>query len=159
MNVDRLSHLAKCYAEGVTDGIHPQPQIINEMRRRRLQLQEHGSVQNMMYANAGIDVESIKPGMGATQLLWSDREPFTIVEIIRFKSGKNKGLVKGVIVQRDDYVRTDSNGMSEMQEYTYSPNPEAPKITVTLRKDGKWRSTSGGTFLIGRREKYSDPHF
>ena len=43
-----------------------------------------------------------------------------------------------IIVQRDNAKRTDKNGMSETQQYEYTANPEARKVTVTLRKNGRW---------------------
>ena len=68
-----------------------------------------------------------------------------------------------VVVQADDYRRTDKNGISEMQTYEYTPNPDACKITVTKRKDGFWRkvgdSNGGGRFSFKARNAYQDPSF
>ena len=71
-------------------------------------------------------------GMGATRLMYTDRKPLTIVEVLRTKSG----TLVGVKVQEDNARRIDSNGMSESQEYEYSPNPEAAVRIYTLRGNG-----------------------
>ena len=98
--------------------------------------------------------EEIKVGQGATFGIGSDRYPYTVVEVIHDEK---------VVVQADDYRRTDKNGISEMQTYEYTPNPDACKITVTKRKDGFWRkvgdSNGGGRFSFKARNAYQDPSF
>ncbi len=86
-------------------------------------------------------------GMGATILGWTDRYPATIVKVTPCQ----------VHVQEDFAVRTDSNGMSESQEYEYSPNPKAHVEIFRKTKRG-WRSGSR-CLSIGRREKYYDFSF
>jgi hypothetical protein len=95
-------------------------------------------------------------GMGATILMWSDRHAATIVEVS--KDGKR------VVIQEDNAVRTDKNGMSECQDYTYSPNPNAAKQVFTLRKNGTYvqegSSMRSGTIIrIGERDSYHDFSF
>ena len=90
-------------------------------------------------------------GMGATEYLFSDREPYTITSVS--PSGKT------IILQRDKYTRTDDNGMSEMQHYTYERDPKGALRMATLRKDGHYRmkgSQSHGTVIVGYRERYYD---
>lgn len=94
-------------------------------------------------------------GMGATHRVGSDSYPYTIVEVVSDKK---------IIVQQDAARRTDSNGLSESQEYEYTRNPDSPKIVVTKRKDGRWRRqgesiTSTMTFSLGVRRMYQDPSF
>jgi len=94
-------------------------------------------------------------GMGATELCYTDRRPYTIVEVVNEKT---------IMVQVDSSRRTDSNGMSECQEYEFTPNTSSNKIIVTRRKNGAWvirgESMKGGTrFLIGHRSKYHDFSF
>lgn len=93
-------------------------------------------------------------GMGATEGVGSDRYPFTIIEV---RSPTT------IVVQRDNFTRTDKNGFSESQTYEYSPCPEATKVVVTKRKSGRWvrRGQKGhyGGFGIGHREAYQDPSF
>lgn len=91
-------------------------------------------------------------GMGATELCYSDRHPYTVVEIVSAKK---------IIVQRDHYTRTDDRGMSDMQDYEYSPNPHAPKVEAKLYKDGHWHlyNSKGNVLMLGRREEYYDYSF
>ena len=88
---------------------------------------QHGSLQNHMIANA----KSAEPtvGMGATEVMYSDRNPFTVIAVI---------TPRKIVVQEDTSTRTDSNGMSDCQSYTYSPNPEGRTRTLTLRKNDRW---------------------
>ena len=91
-------------------------------------------------------------GMGATQLMWSDRHPFTVVEVLSAKE---------VVVQADRVKRVDGNGMSEDQEYEYVPNPAGKKYTITLRKNGQWVTKgqplrNGQLWKLGEREEYHD---
>lgn len=104
------------------------------------------------------DSKQIKPevGMGATELLWTDRHAYTITSV------NATGTV--IELQRDRAIRTDTNGMSECQVYTYEPNTNASVQTVTLRKNGQWvtkgQSIKNGTkWLIGFRKEYRDFSF
>lgn len=99
------------------------------------------------------DVKSATPevGMGATMLGYSDRHAATVVEVLSPKK---------IAIQQDTAKRTDKNGMSESQEYEYSPNPNGSRITVTLRKDGRWRIEKDTMVVsIGHRDEYYDFSF
>lgn len=93
--------------------------------------------------------------MGATELCWTDRHAYTIVEIAA--DGKL------IVVQADAATLADQNGMSDAQNYTYTPDTMAPRVTLTLRKNGRWvrkRDTANGTsFAIGVRREYHDYGF
>jgi hypothetical protein len=78
---------------------------------------EFGSFNNLMMANSK-PVETPKVGDGATILSWSDRTPATVVFVS--ENGKT------IHIQEDNAVRTDSNGMSECQSYSFTANPSAP---------------------------------
>lgn len=107
-----------------------------------------GSLINHVMAGSHTPTPEI--GMGATILKWSDRHAATIVEM--------KG--KRVTVQEDTATRTDTNGMSEMQSYDYTPNPEGYKRTFSLRKNGQYKEVKGGAVLmIGHRAEYHDYSF
>jgi hypothetical protein len=89
-------------------------------------------------------------GMGVTELMYSDRHPYTVTKILSPRK---------IIVQADDCKRIDNNGFSESQEYEYTPNPEAPLVTLRLNKYGRWKRAGdpeGSTYLIGEREEYYD---
>lgn len=93
-------------------------------------------------------------GMGATELLYSDRQAGTIVEVSPHPR-------KRLIFQEDHARRTDANGMSDAQTYAYEANPNGRKVVYTLRSNGRWiregqRSTNGTQLLIGRRDHYHD---
>ena len=110
---------------------------------------ETGSLINHVMANSG----QAKPevGMGCTIFSWTDRHAATIITVS--PSGKT------VKVQRDIAKRTDTNGMSEVQSYEYSPDPEARVLTFRLTKKG-WRSTdTSGSLGIGFRKAYHDYSF
>ena len=98
-----------------------------------------------------------KVGMGVTQCIGSDRYPFTVIEV-----SEN---LKTVVIQLDTYSRTDSNGLSESQEYEFSRNSDGEKITLTLRKNGCYVQKgqpmrgSGYFYRIGTRSAYRDPSF
>lgn len=113
-----------------------------------------GSLVN--YLQGGPTKETPKVGMGATVLMWTDRTPATIIEVS--PSGKT------LKAQEDDAKRVDSNGMSDAQQYEYTPNPEGYTTTFTLRKNGSWvrqgeSMNTGQRLRIGSREKYYDFSF
>jgi hypothetical protein len=91
-------------------------------------------------------------GQGVTICLWSDCEPATIIEVSR--SGKR------ITIQEDKWTRTDNNGMSELQDYDYEPNPDGTIHVASLRKDGTFRLAKSKTrvSLRGRR-KFHDFSF
>jgi hypothetical protein len=127
----------------------------------------YGSAQNRISA----ECEMPKPevGMGVTELLWSDREPYEVIEVISEKKIRIRELTE---------ERIDNNGISEHQEYRLSPNPDGEVKTLVLR-NGKWRDLvkeeryigdqkwetietrrlGSSQWLIGRAEKYRDPSF
>jgi hypothetical protein len=96
-----------------------------------------------------------KVGMGATLVYWTDRHAATIVAVSA--SGRE------ITVQRDKAVRTDKNGLSESQDYTYSPDPEGPTYVATRRKNGRYvlkgEPMRGTGVAIGHRREYYDPSF
>lgn len=91
-------------------------------------------------------------GMGATIHVGSDAYPATVIQVTR--NGRR------VVIQEDIATRIDQNGISEIQEYTYEPNPQGTIHVVTLRKDGQYRESGTTTPVsIGSRRKYYDPSF
>ena len=100
-------------------------------------------------------------GMGATKLCWTDRHPATIVEVL--KGGKLIGI------QKDNCKRIDSNGMSECQEYEFTPNTSGSIEYYKLDKKGAYRGVTknengrfiftGNQLRIGDRDRYHDFSF
>ena len=104
----------------------------------------------MMKTNA-ISVEPVV-GMGATLLHHSDRTACTIIEVST--SGKK------IVLQEDVATRTDSNGMSECQNYAYQPDTNGTIHIATKRKDGWYRVSKSTTRIaLGVREAYYDYSF
>jgi hypothetical protein len=92
-----------------------------------------------------------KVGMGCTLLGWTDRHAATVIEV---------KTPRKIVVQQDTAVRTDKNGMSECQEYTYTPNPNGAKYTFYKNKRGQWKQSKGSYGLtLNTREEYYDPSF
>lgn len=89
-------------------------------------------------------------GMGATLWCGTDRYAHTISRVSA--SGKTFWM------RQDVSTRTDQNGLSESQTYSYSPNPDAKEIRTSRCKDGKWRS-EGQIVWLGVRSTYRDPSF
>lgn len=103
-------------------------------------------------------------GMGVTFLSFSDRAPGTIYEV------QNRKGVVWIGVRGDNYKRTDKNGMSEMQTYEFTQNPEGPLSWFKRLENGMWqamhfnektkRYNKGSQRLrIGERDKYHDFSF
>lgn len=113
-----------------------------------------GSLINML---ADRDVPRIpRVGDGCTVLHWSDRDAATVVRVS--PDGKR------IWIKGDIATRTDKNGMSDAQSYSYSPNPDAREIEYTLRKDGKYHKAGeplrgSMSLLIGTRMTYYDYSF
>ncbi len=112
-----------------------------------------GSLVNMIMSGS----KDQKPefGMGATVLSWTDRHAHTIVEILSDRE---------IATIQDESKRTDSNGMSESQEYEYRPRLNGAKEYWTLRKNNAWvrkgEPLKGGQRItIGFRETYYDYSF
>jgi hypothetical protein len=109
----------------------------------------YGSINNrIMESDRQPDPEV---GMGATELCYSDRHAYTVVEVTNSKT---------IVVQRDKATRADQNGMSDSQEYTYAPDPNGERVTLTLRRDGMWKSKPGSVvYGIGYRDEHYDFSF
>lgn len=96
-------------------------------------------------------------GMGATQLWAKDRHAGTIVAVYK----NAKGEITKFEWQQDIATRTDKNGMSDAQSYSYAPNTEARKVMVRLRKNGRWVTDGeslkhGTSYLLGDRREFYD---
>ena len=88
-------------------------------------------------------------GMGVTLLHWTDRSAGTITRVA--PSGKTFWF------REDRAIRTDSNGMSEMQSYRHEPDPNSRERRARLRS-GAWKS-EGTRIRVGDRNTYHDFSF
>jgi len=95
-----------------------------------------------------------KVGDGATELVGSDRYPYTVIKV---HDGKRPTLT----LRGDKATRTDDRGwFTEQQDYEYEPDPDGREVVVTLRNDGRWRQRGDDRlFSIGSRSRYRDPSF
>lgn len=123
------------------------------------------SFHNDLYARKTKGQPTPEIGMGATILSYSDRHAATIQDII------TKGKYQYLVVTKDDTKRIDNNGISEDQEYEYTPRPDGGKHY--FRFDGvRWvqyhfnsdtnrynKVNHGYGLRIGQRLHYRDPHF
>ncbi|MCK9567518.1 hypothetical protein M0R72_01050 [Candidatus Pacearchaeota archaeon] len=95
-------------------------------------------------------------GMGVTGLGYTDRYPYTVIEVIDDKTLR---------IQEDKATRTDTNGMSESQSYDYEADPKGKILTIVLRKNGQWHVKipkvvpEATRFQVGVRRKYHDYSF
>lgn len=89
-------------------------------------------------------------GMPCTITHYSDREPAEVISVT--PSGKT------IKVREMTATRTDKNGMSECQTYSYASDPEGEIHTFRLTKKG-WRAKGGAGLWLGRAEKYHDFSF
>lgn len=106
----------------------------------------YGSVTNRILENG--NNEDLKVGNGATIYLWSDRNAYTIIEVI----SKCKA-----IIQRDKAIRVDTNGFgSENQEYKFERDTNG-KIEEIYCRNGVWKTKEGKQKVrIGIRDEYYD---
>lgn len=110
-----------------------------------------GSLHNLI-ADGSRDATKVEVGVGATIVSWTDRHPATVVEVS--KSGHK------IVVQEDAATRTDSNGMSDAQSYSFERDENGKLTEATRRKDGSYRVKGGtGRVLIGVRSRYHDFSF
>lgn len=109
----------------------------------------------MTYVNPGMTQDKLPEEApdAATLYVGSDRYPYTILR--KSKSGH----VLYLIADRSE--RTDSNGLSETQEYAFFSDPNGCEIRATRRyRDGKEYYYHDGCLVrVGKRRFYSDPSF
>ena len=106
----------------------------------------YGNLINRIMEEAGSPAPTV--GMGATMYCFSDRRPFTVIEV------RGRTIVK---IQEDNAVRIDKNGMSECQDYEFSLDPNGSVSEVRKGRDGTWRVKGGGSVVrFGKRDKYYD---
>jgi glyoxylate utilization-related uncharacterized protein len=126
--------------------------------------QQTGSLVNHLYARGTKGQPEPVVGMGATFLHYTDRSAGTISKV---------ETIKGVLyieVQGDLSIRTDKNGFSESQVYTYIPQPDAHASRWRFKNDrweqiylntetNRWKVSKNGGLRIGSRETYHDFSF
>jgi hypothetical protein len=116
---------------------------------------------NNLYSHMTKDAPTPEVGMGATILMWTDRQAATVTAV--------EGNI--ITVQEDTVTRIDDNGMSDMQEYRCEPNVNGCVYNFRMNKDGKyvevrknketgrWNKAEGCGLIIGFRRHYRDFSF
>lgn len=119
----------------------------------------YGSLENLLHGQGRYRYPEPEVGMGATEILYSDRHAGTIVA-----TKAVRGKVVRVDWTRDEAIRVDENGRSESQSYCYKLDPFAPIEVFTLRKNGAWVKAgqsmrNGRRLAIGKRDEFYDYSF
>lgn len=127
---------------------------------------ETGSLVNHLYSRGTIGQPVAVVGMGATELMWTDRDACTIVEVVM-----DKGEVKRIATTSDDSKVVSGSGHDGSAAYDHTSKPDGYRTYWRMSKAGKWesivpndvgrwvKSGNGKGLRIGSREKYSDPSF
>jgi hypothetical protein len=104
----------------------------------------------------GLEAElnkDIEPGDAATVLMWSDKHAATVVS---YEAGR-------LVVREDKATRTDDNGMSDTQSYTYEPDPNGREHTYKWDERVGWyegkKSDPSTRLALGYRRTYFDYSF
>lgn len=98
-------------------------------------------------------------GMGASYGAGSDSYPATIVSVS--KSGKSLEIVEDSVLVTGEW----NEGEYSPETFVTMADPEAPRRTYTLRKNGRWILKGQPitayymALSIGRRSYRQDPHF
>lgn len=123
------------------------------------------SVMNHLFSRMTIGQPDPVVGMGATRLMWTDRQAATITRV--FKIGKKVA----VEVVDDDSVVVKGSVQDGSAEWDYKPNPNRSGRIFAFDDSGwcqyrfneetkRWnKSASGCGLRIGERETYRDPSF
>lgn len=95
----------------------------------------------------------IKPrvGMPTTIYYITNQKTTTVVYV---SAGGRK-----VIVREDSSIRTDNNGMSDQQTYTYTQNPEGKEHTFYRRAMGYGGRRGGKYLALDSHQTYYDYSF
>lgn len=125
------------------------------------------SLVNHLYSRGVIGQPAPVVGMGATELLWTDRHAMTIVEVV-----EEKGVVKRIGLTRDEAIVVKGSALDGSAEYRYETRTGAYVSYYRIGKTGLWQQTwrnengrwignakSGTGLRIGQRDEHRDPSF
>lgn len=126
---------------------------------------ETGSLVNHMYARGTRGQPAPEVGMGATLLLWTDRQAATIIAVETDAQGRTM-----VTVQEDAAKVIRGSERDGSAEYAYTADPRGATYTfrmeegkgwraVTKGARGRWKLAEGHGLRIGDRRHYRDPSF
>jgi hypothetical protein len=128
-------------------------QLATEPKAYRMQLRPGKTLPVRIYSPADRNnlTHLLYYGLGATLSVGSDRYPYTLV------GWTANGEI--IYLTADEYTRTDKNGQSESQTYTYKTNPDAPPEKAVWSRTQKRYRVGGTGIYLGERKAYLDPGF
>lgn len=106
-----------------------------------------GSFHNQMYANM-VNQPDPTVGMGVTEVLWTDRTPYQVVEVVDEKT---------IIIQRLNVTDVWPTGYGTITEEL-----GAERQTLTKRSTGRWctrGAVADDRWLIGKAMHHHDVNF
>lgn len=111
-----------------------------------------GSLQNRLAEAAKMPEPVV--GMGATELMYSDREAYEVIEVMDERHITVRSM-KSTMKPGTDWLD---------QEYDYASDPNGTIAHLFRKKNGQWverypGGTYGNGFALGYMEKYRDPSF
>jgi len=126
-----------------------------------------GSLQNRLKEFMVIGAPEPVVGMGVTIIMYSDRHAGTVFHVTK------KGEETTIIVRRDRVDRIDNNGMSESQQYKYTPDVNGYAYYFKQKRaNSLWqqyimnrdtgrlnKNKNGHGLYVGEREEYYDFSF
>jgi len=127
-------------------------------------MSQRGSLINHLAANNKHEFKVPQVGDGVTFYSWTDRHAGTVVATYI-----DKHCI--IEIKHDKATRTDKNGMSESQTYTYETNFEGRScfykwdvkksqwVGVEKNEKGRWILNRAQTISIGSRMAYHDFSF
>lgn len=122
----------------------------------------YGSFNNMLADNAKDSPPEI--GTGVTEIMWTDRNPYEVVEVIS-KPGQfpSEFVIRSMTPVPDIYMPGTEQHMPTGYAKEIKSDPDGRLRTLTLRADGKWRqkgdSIRGTVYKVGLADYYRDPCF
>lgn len=132
-----------------------------------------GSVNNHLDAIGTRGAPEPEVGMGCTKLGWTDRFPYTVIEVVKRKgrprAGEGPEVIDYIRVQEDTSRRVDDNGMSECQSYEFVHDPDGKVCFAKRNKRNQWvlvrtprdraKVKDVIVFRMGERDRYHDYSF
>ena len=106
-----------------------------------------GSFQNLMLAKS-INHPDPEVGMGVTKVMWTDRVPYKVIEVIN-----DKLILVQELVVTDEYPTGYGKITDELKG---SP------VKLSKRKNGRWSvygQETDDSWVIGHASHYYDVHF
>ena len=123
-------------------------------------MKTYGNLINRVQEGKNFNGEQIYVGMGVTEYMWSDREPWEVTKVFDQRH---------ICIRRMDYKVVKGSMMDGSAEYEYKSNPNNQEVEIKKYKNGWYdlkdengRKLKGYTkysLSFGILDKYYDPSF